>query len=336
MKSQWSSAHLLIHPCLYAILAYFEINTFSQSFIFFVSCYRGHINSFKLWRGGHVLNNSNSFQPHNFKHFHIITSLLSAAAAFQVSVVAKKTGFYRPMKVRMCRMSEPIHNQEHENSSKHRQQGSLSFRGVSHSPDANYTTSFSQYCSRTTAVRTYKKRSHSICPYLLYIQDTATVSSQSRSSVFSERPRCLENSCLPVDRRDRSRWCAPLLHCIFSPLRVTLKSHRAETLTMLMPAALVVVWMLGDAEWLKGGLLCTGPWRLFPSGLRSGGAGRLMIAVVIRPPLQLILLLLSSFRFRLERPDRLKYRGREEKAAREMYLSKYNLPLKAVGKCWMC
>lgn len=42
-------------------------------------------------------------------------------------------------------------------------------------------------------------------------------SGASRSSVFSERPSCLENSCLPVDRRDRSRWCAlpPLLHCIF-------------------------------------------------------------------------------------------------------------------------
>lgn len=161
-------------------------------------------------------------------------------------------------------------------------------------------------------------------------------SGASRSSVFSERPSCLENSCLPVDRRDRSRWCAlpPLLHCIFFyPLRVTLKSHRAETLTMLMPAALVVVWMLGDAAWLKGGLLCTGPWRPSPSGLRSGGAGRLMIAVVIRPPLQLILLLLSSFRFRLERPDRLKYSRREENAACKMYtwgcLSKSNSALKA-------
>lgn len=134
-------------------------------------------------------------------------------------------------------------------------------------------------------------------------------SGASRSSVFSERPSCLENCCLPVDRRDSSRWRAlPSLHFF-----VTLKSHRAETLTMLMPGALVVVWMLGDAEWLKGGLLCTGPWRLSPSGLRSGGAGRLMIAVVMRPPLQLILLLLSSFRFRLERPDRLKYRGREER-----------------------
>lgn len=89
---------------------------------------------------------------------------------------------------------------------------------------------------------------------------------------------------------------------------------------MAMPAELLVVWMLGDAEWLKGagGLLCTDPWRLSPSGLRSGGAGRLMIAVVIRPPLQLIRLLLSSFRFRLERPDRLKYR-RKEKAACKMY-----------------
>lgn len=117
-------------------------------------------------------------------------------------------------------MSEPIHNQEHENSSKHRQQGSPSF-GISHStlngdvvalqqrlllyPDANYTTSFSQYCSRTTAVGTYKKRSHSTCPYLQYIHDTATAGSQTRSPVFSERPSCLENSSLPVDRRDRSR-----------------------------------------------------------------------------------------------------------------------------------
>lgn len=124
---------------------------------------------------------------------------------------------------------------------------------------------------------------------------------------------------------------APSLHFF-----VTLKGHRAETLTMLMPAALAVVWMLGDAEWLKGGLLCTGPWRLSPSGLRSGGAGRLMIAVVSRPPLQLILLLLSSFRFRLERPDRLKYRGREEKAACEMHprggLPKSNSTLKTQMK----
>lgn len=144
------------------------------------------------------MNNSNTFQPHNFTHFHNITSLLSAAV--QESVVAKKTGFYRPMKVRMCRMSEPIHNQEHENSSKHRQQGSPSFGGFSplfhHEPtlngdvvalqqrlllypDANYSTSFSQYCSRTTAVRTYKKRSHSTCPYLQYIHDTATVGSHT-------------------------------------------------------------------------------------------------------------------------------------------------------------
>lgn len=92
-------------------------------------------------------------------------------------------------------------------------------------------------------------------------------------------------------------------------------SHRAETLMMPSPVELVVVWMLGDAVWLSraGGLLFTGPWRPSPSGLRSGGAGRLMIAVVIRLPLQLILLLLSSLRFRLERPDKLKYGEWEKK-----------------------
>lgn len=178
--------------------------------------------------------------------------------------------------------------------------------------------SFSQYCSKTTAVRNDKK-CDSIGPYHTHIHiwhgDCLHPSSASRASVFSKTPGCLEDSPLPADR-DRSWWCAllPLLHCIFSPQSDT-ESHRAETLTMLMPVELVVVGMLGEAEWLKGAgvLLCTGPWRPSPSGLRSGGAGRLMIAVVIRPPLQLILLLLSSFRFRLERPERLKYRGREEK-----------------------
>lgn len=76
---------------------------------------------------------------------------------------------------------------------------------------------------------------------------------------------------------------------------------------MPTPVELAVVWMLGDAEWLRGAgaLLWMGPWRPSPSRFRSGGAGRLIIAVVIRPPLQLILPLLSSFRFRLERPERL-------------------------------
>lgn len=117
-----------------------------------------------------------------------------------------------------------------------------------------------------------------------------------------------------------------------------LKGHRAETLTTPTPAELAVVWMLGDAAWLRreGGLLCTGPWRPSPSGLRSGGAGRLMIAVVIRPPLQLTLLLLSSLRFRLERPDKLKYREREEKTRPNTLVTmalRYLIPSSNLIKC---
>lgn len=80
-------------------------------------------------------------------------------------------------------------------------------------------------------------------------------------------------------------------------------SHRAETLTMLAPAELVVVWMLKGGGWLggRGGLRCGGPWSPSPSGVKAGGVGRLMMAVVIRPLLQLILLLSSVLRLRLER-----------------------------------
>lgn len=80
-------------------------------------------------------------------------------------------------------------------------------------------------------------------------------------------------------------------------------SHRAETLTMLAPAELVVVWMLKGGGWLGGwgGLRCGGPWNPSPSGVKAGGVGRLMMAVVIRPLLQLILLLSSVLRLRLER-----------------------------------
>lgn len=46
-------------------------------------------------------------------------------------------------------------------------------------PSANYTKSFSQYCRRTAPVRTYKKCRDSICPYLQYVHDTATVGSQT-------------------------------------------------------------------------------------------------------------------------------------------------------------
>lgn len=79
---------------------------------------------------------------------------------------------------------------------------------------------------------------------------------------------------------------------------------------MLVAAELAVVWMLGVVGWLwgGGGLLCGGPWRPSPSGLRAGGAGRLMMAVVMRPLLQFTLLLLSVFRFRLDRLNGTKTR----------------------------
>lgn len=75
---------------------------------------------------------------------------------------------------------------------------------------------------------------------------------------------------------------------------------------MLVPAELVVVWMLGAAgrPGGGGGLLWGGPWRPSPSGVRAGGVGRLMMAVVIRPPLQLILLLSSLFRLRFDRLEK--------------------------------
>lgn len=80
-------------------------------------------------------------------------------------------------------------------------------------------------------------------------------------------------------------------------------NHKAETLTMLVPAELVVVWMLGAAGWPRGGggLLCGGRWRPSASGAKAGGVGRLMMAVVMRPLLQLILLLSSVLKLRFER-----------------------------------
>lgn len=81
------------------------------------------------------------------------------------------------------------------------------------------------------------------------------------------------------------------------------ESYSAETLTMLLPAELVLVWMPEAAGWPGGGggLRCGGPWSPSPSGAKAGGAGRLMIAVVMRPLLQLTLLLSSVFRLRFER-----------------------------------
>lgn len=124
----------------------------------------------------------------------------------------------------------------------------------------------------------------------------------------------VESSAPPSDRRDMVRCAikvAASIIPVFPPVglsNISQKNHRAETLTMLVPAELVVVGMLGVVGWLGGGggLLCMGPWRPSPSGLRAGGAGRLMMAVVIRPLLQLILLRLSVFRLRLERLEKHK------------------------------
>lgn len=77
-------------------------------------------------------------------------------------------------------------------------------------PCANYTMSFSQYCSKTTAVRNSKKCSESVHIYSTYMTRPLLVlcfadlhpSSVSRSAVFSKMPGCLENSSLPADRRD--------------------------------------------------------------------------------------------------------------------------------------
>lgn len=91
----------------------------------------------------------------------------------------------------------------------------------------------------------------------------------------------------PVHHPPPSSTCSPSSH-IRQPAR-----HRAETLMMLMPAELAA----GSA----GCLLWGGLRRLSLSGVRSGGLGRLMIAVVIRPPLLLSRPLSSALRLRFER-----------------------------------
>lgn len=93
----------------------------------------------------------------------------------------------------------------------------------------------------------------------------------------------------------------------WADLRPEAGSHRADTLTMLIPAELAVVWMLGGCD-----LRCNGPWRPSPSEDKAGGDGRLMMAVVMRPLLLLILLLSSGFTFRFERLWKKKRRERKQ------------------------
>lgn len=143
----------------------------------------------------------------------------------------------------------------------------------------------------------------------------------------------VESSAPPSDRQDMARGAIKVAASslpVCPPVglsNTSQRNHRAETLTMLVPAELVVVGMLGRLGrlgvegWLGGGgglLSGRGPWRPSPSGLKAGGAGRLMMAVVIRPLLQLILLRLSVFRLRLERLEKHNKTGKSIMSPKEI------------------